>query len=185
MANIKISGRYAKSLMDLAIEKNQVEAVYADARLFMELANDRNFFLMMKSPIIKSDKKIKIFEAIVGDKINALTMAFFRIVIQKGREFFLKDIMHEVIVQYNAMKGITAVKFTSAVAVDSTTLQKIKDMIEKNTQLKNIEWQTGVNENLIGGFVLEFDNKLFDASIAHDLKAVKKQFMDNIYVKKF
>jgi len=185
MANSKVSGRYAKSLMDLAVEKGQLEAVYADARLFIDVAADRNFYLMMKSPIIKADKKIRIFEAIFATKLNELTMAFFRIVITKGREFLLREIMQEVIAQYNALKGITAVKFTSAVAVDDTVLNRVKEMITRDGQLKTIEWQTAVNENLIGGFVLEFDNKLFDASVLHDLKSVKKQFLENNYIRKY
>ena len=185
MGNIKISGRYAKSLLDLAVEKKAVEAVYQDAIFFLGLTALRDFFLMMKSPVIKSDKKIKIFEALLNDKINALTMAFFRIVIQKGREQFLKEIMQELVSQYNVMKGITIVKFTSAVPVDDALSAKMEEVIAKNSSLKTIEWQKNINEDLIGGFVLEFDNKLFDASIAFDLKAVKKQFLDNIYVKKF
>ena len=45
-----------------------------------------------------------------------------------------------------------------------------------------IDLQTKVNEDLIGGFTIETNNKLVDASIAHDLKIVQKQFMKNIYV---
>jgi len=49
--------------------------------------------------------------------------------------------------------------------------------------LSNIELETVVNPDLIGGFVLEFNNNLVDASIARDLRDIKKQFRENIYVK--
>jgi F-type H+-transporting ATPase subunit delta len=185
MGNIKLSGRYAKSLFDLAVERNQLATVYQDAMLFNEVAAMPEFANMMRSPIIKADKKTKIFEAIFAGKLSELTVSFLKITINKGREIYLKEIMHEVVNMYNKAKGIITVKFTSAVAVDTTTIEKVKTLIQQNTSMKNIDMKSAVNENLLGGFVLEYENNIFDASIAHDLKAVKKQFLDNVYVKKF
>ncbi len=185
MANLKLAGRYAKSLIDLAIEKKQLEVVYADAQYFNAVATDRDFVVFMRSPIISAEKKIGVFEAIFKNKVSDTTQSFFRLIIVKGRESFLNEMMGEVINQYNHLKGITAVKLTSAVSLDAATVQQIKKNIEQTTALKNIELSTAVKENLIGGFVLAYDDKLFDASIAHDLKEVKKQFLNNEFVKKY
>jgi F-type H+-transporting ATPase subunit delta len=48
--------------------------------------------------------------------------------------------------------------------------------------LGKVEIETKVDEDLIGGFVLEFNNNLVDASIARDLRDIKTQFSKNIYV---
>jgi F-type H+-transporting ATPase subunit delta len=45
-----------------------------------------------------------------------------------------------------------------------------------------IELVEEVKEELIGGFVLQMEDKLFDASIRRDLNDVKAQFRKNIYV---
>ena len=113
MGNIKLAGRYAKSLMDLAADKNAIEAVFADAKLFNNVATDREFLVVMKSPVIKADKKIAIFNSLFAASMNELTMAFFRIVITKGREAFLRDNMIEFVAQYNERKGIMPVHFLS------------------------------------------------------------------------
>jgi F-type H+-transporting ATPase subunit delta len=42
--------------------------------------------------------------------------------------------------------------------------------------------KTKVDNDLIGGFVLEANNNLFDASISRDLKDIKKQFLQNLYI---
>ncbi|MEY3055838.1 MAG: synthase subunit delta, partial [Bacteroidota bacterium] len=47
-----------------------------------------------------------------------------------------------------------------------------------------IELTTKTDESLIGGFVLEFNNNLVDASIARDLKDIKKQFLNNEFISK-
>ncbi len=185
MGNLKLSGRYAKSLLDLAKEKGAVDAIYNDALLFNQVAKDREFSLMLRSPIVSSDKKLKVMEGVFGSTVNPITAAFFRLVIQKGREFFLDDIMNTFVEQYNELNEISHVKFTSAAPVSDALLENVKSIIKQNSNMKTVHLSNEVNETLIGGFVLEFKDKLFDASIAHDLKAVKKQFLENEYVKKF
>jgi F-type H+-transporting ATPase subunit delta len=184
MGNIKLAGRYAKSLIGLAQEKNQLEVIFNDDMYFNEVANNQEFVLLMRSPVVKAEKKIAIFKAIFEGKISELTFSFLKIVIQKGREIFLKEIMIEIENQYNEIKGIKNVRFTSAVAVDAATIEKVKGIIQQTTSLTNINLKTSVNEKLVGGFVLEYDDKLFDASIAKDLKDITKQFMENDYIKK-
>ena len=168
MGNIKLAGRYAKSLIDLAKERNQVEAIYNDALYFNAIAENNDFAVMMRSPVIPVDKKQTIFQAIFGNKVSDITTSFFKIVISKGRESFLKEIMNEVINQYNELKGITKVHFTSAVS----------------STLKNVDLTTKVDEKLIGGFVLEFDNNIFDSSVLKDLNDIRKQFVGNEFVSK-
>lgn len=185
MGNIKLAGRYAKSLMDLAAEKNAIEVVFTDAKLFNTVAADREFLVVMKSPVIKADKKIAIFNSLFAASMNELTMAFFRIVITKGREAFLHEIMLEFVAQYNERKGIMPVHFTSAAPVDDKVIATVKAMMQQQLNLKEVELTNNVDDNLIGGFTLEFNNQLIDASILHDLNAIRNQFTSNEYNKKF
>jgi len=41
-----------------------------------------------------------------------------------------------------------------------------------------------LNPDLIGGFVIEFDDKLYDASVAHKLELLRKEFSVNQFEKK-
>jgi F-type H+-transporting ATPase subunit delta len=50
--------------------------------------------------------------------------------------------------------------------------------------MKNIELTTEVDEDLIGGFVLEIGDTLVDASVAYDLNAIRKQFLNNDFIYK-
>jgi F-type H+-transporting ATPase subunit delta len=60
----------------------------------------------------------------------------------------------------------------------------IADKIASRTPLKNVELKTSVDPELIGGFTLEVEDKLWDASIARDLQDIRKQFLDNMFVQK-
>ena len=184
MPNPRLAGRYAKSLVDLAVEKNQLTAVYNDMQYLQAVCKaSREFVGILRSPVIKSDKKQKIVEAVTAGNVSELTTAFIRLLISKTREESLPEIINAVIDQYNALKGIHKVKLTTAEGISDAVKQSIVEKVKGETALSNIELETIVNPDLIGGFVLEFNNNLVDASIARDLRDIKKQFKQNIYVK--
>lgn len=171
-------------MIDLAVEKNQLEQVFADMQYIQAVCKaSREFALLLSSPVIKGDKKGKIIEEVTKGNISALTASFNALLITKGREGDLLEIAQAFIDQYNDLKGISKVKLTTATAVSDDIKNAIADKVAKEAGLGKIELETKVDESLIGGFVLEFNNNLVDASVARDLREIKKQFSKNVYVK--
>ncbi|QEH40559.1 ATP synthase F1 subunit delta [Chitinophaga sp. XS-30] len=182
MQNPRLASRYAKSLKDLAVERDQLEAVHSDMLLLKAITrSNADVVVLLRSPVIKADKKIKILGAILDGKISAITTGFIRLLNTKGRESLLPEIAVEFEKQYNILKNITRVKLTSAAPLEAGQLNMIREKVEASAGRK-VEIETAVNPDLIGGFVLETGNELFDASIQRDLKDIKKQFLKNIYV---
>ncbi len=185
MPNPRLAGRYAKSLIDLSIEKGQLEAVYADMKYLQQLCKvSREFVNLMRSPIVRNDQKNAIINAITKGKISELTAAFNQLLVRKGREGDIPEIAVAFVEQYNALKGIHVVKLSTAAPISEELRKVIETKVSTNQGFQSIELETAVDEKLIGGFVLEFNNKLVDASILHDLKVLKQQFMQNLYVEK-
>jgi F-type H+-transporting ATPase subunit delta len=183
MRNPRLAGRYAKSLVDLALEQNQLDAVYKDMKLLKAIfKSNPDFGALFASPIIKPDKKIKIVEAVIGGKVSALSIAFINLLINKGREANLPEITETVIDQVNEIKGIRKVKLTTATPVSDAVQKSIIDKIRTSAGVNSIELETSVKEELIGGFILETGGRLIDASVLRDLEDVKRQFLDNDYI---
>lgn len=185
MPNPRLAARYAKSLIGLANEKNQVEPVYKDMLFLQMLCKEsRDFLVLLRSPIVKADKKVAIVEAVTKGKIGELTAAFNRLLINKGRESILPEIITSFIDQYKQQKGIHTVKLTTAVPVSEDMKNQIIGQVQKQTNMNNIDLKASVNEEIIGGFVLEIGDQLIDASIAYDLNKIKSQFMNNDFIYK-
>jgi F-type H+-transporting ATPase subunit delta len=185
MPNPRLAGRYAKSLIDLSIEKGQLEVVYADMKYLQELCKlSQEFVTLMRSPIVRSDQKNAILLALTKGKISEITSAFNNLLVKKGREGDLPEIAIAFVEQYNALKGVHVVKLTTATELTAELKTAIETRISKAQGFPTIELEAIVDENLIGGFVLEFDNKLVDASILNDLKVIKQQFLQNHFVVK-
>ncbi len=183
MSNPRLADRYAKSLIDLSIERNQLDAVRADMQYIQALCKgSRDFVNVLRSPIIKADQKEKMLVTVITGKVSELTSVFSNLLVKKGRESDLPEIANAFISQYNSLKGIHQVKLTSAVPVSEELKNSIKERVQKANDFITVELETVVDQKLIGGFVLEFNNKQIDASIANDLREIKKQFLQNQYV---
>lgn len=184
MANLRIATRYAKSILDLGIEQNTLEDIYNDMATLKEAMSNRDFKLFVKSPIIKSSKKITVFKAIFGDSLSKTTNMFFDLLAKKGREAELPQIATSFVQQYKKYKKVSEIKLTTATPLSESALNSIKAaLLQSEATDQEVEITTAVNPDLIGGFVVEMEDKLYDASIAHKLRSVKKQFLDNKYIK--
>ena len=185
MPNPRLATRYAKSLVDLAIEKGQLEEVYADMQWLQSVCkSNRDFVNVLKSPVITGDKKIKILGAVAGDRFSRFTTAFNKLLVNKGRESNLPEIAHAFISQYKEHKKIHTLKLTTASPLSNEVKKAVIEQVKKTGGYENIELEEKVDKNIIGGFVLQVDDKMIDASIAYDLKAIAKQFENNDFIYK-
>ena len=76
--------RYAKALLQLAVEQERLEQCYNDIMLLDAVCvESKELSLLLKSPIVKTDKKLKILEEIFGSKMGGITMSFIKIITMK------------------------------------------------------------------------------------------------------
>ena len=182
MTNPRLATRYAKSLLDLSIEQNQLEAVYADMKLLKGInKSNPDFVALLRSPIITADKRDKILDAVIGKNISQISMLFIRLLTTKKRESNLPEIVTAFLEQYNKLKNIQTVKLTTATPISEELKNSIIARV-KSADSSAIEIETAVKEELIGGFKLEIGGTLIDASILRDLNDIKRQFLNNEYI---
>lgn len=185
MPNPRLASRYAKSLLDLAVERGQLEKVFADMQWLQQLLKmSRDFANVLRSPIIKEERKGKVVDAVVKGNVSEITASFVHLLVAKGRESNLSEVITSFIAQYKKYKNIYTVKLSTAVPLNEEMKNSIIDQIRKTSEMQNIELETSVDENLIGGFVLQAGDKLIDTSVAYDLKQIARQFENNDFVYK-
>lgn len=186
MSDFRAASRYVKSLLGLAQEQGVLEEVHKDMQLIDKACNE-NFELvsLLRSPLIKHDKKKAILYKIFEGKVHKLTLAIIDIVTRKNRETLLPAIAKEFHNAYNDFKGIQKAIITSTVTLDTEIRNEIVEIVKKLSGKKTIELEEREDVNLIGGFILNVGDKQVDASISNKLKALKLLFQHNPYVKEF
>lgn len=184
MADSRATSRYVKSLLDLAIERNVVEDVHRDMRLFSQtISNSRPLELLLENPVIKHDKKLAILKGVFTGKVHTLTLAFFEIITRKNRESILASVAREFHNAYNNFKGIGKAKVTTATPLDEKLRAEFEQLARRYSDKKQIELVEIVDPELIGGFILKVGDRQVDASIKSKLKTLEVSFSQNPYIK--
>lgn len=183
MRQSKVAKRYAKALFDLALETKKLEEVKNDL-MVIRGAHHAQLSLLLASPVVSGEKKNQLFDAVFAQHIQPLTQSFFRLIFHKGRAVVIQNIVDSFLDMYRQHKGIRVVEVTTAVAVSDEVRAAILKQLEENSMLKgmSIELKEKVDPSILGGLVVQVDDKLFDASIRHDLQFIKRQFIKNMYV---
>ena len=185
MKETRIAKRYAKALFDFSLEHKVPEKIIDDMKLIYSVCKlNKDFILLLRSPIIKSDKKQNIINEIFKKHIHKVTLTYLLIITRKGRERFIKDIAEQFIILYKKYKGIITAHLTTAEAIDLSIRNQIIGLLKKQTKA-DIELIEEIKKELIGGFVLLFDDNQYDASIMKQIKKLQKEFDINLYIKGF
>lgn len=182
MKGIRVSSRYAKSLLMLAKEQNMLEDAFRDMKLLSDICKQNgDFVVVLKSPVIKSDKKIAIIRAIVKGKLSPIVDGFVKIIATHRREGYLVEIAHSFVAQYKELNKISIAEITSATILDDNQRKKIIEAVKKVVG-REVELLEKVNKDIIGGLIVRVGDRQFDGSIARKLKELKKEFSKNVYV---
>lgn len=183
MTDIKVASRYAKSLIDLALEKGALEEIYKDMQLFDKISQqNRDFVLMLRNPIISHSKKNAVLHSLFKGKVNPATMAIFDIITRKNREAYLPAVAEVFIDMYRKQKGIEKATITTAVPINNELRNIFKQQITQKTG-KQVELIDKVDPSIIGGFVLRIGDRQMDNSIRYKLASLEQELSDNSYIK--
>ncbi len=179
MAVATVAARYAKSLLDLAQEQGITETLYKDMQLFKQTVDQsRPLLLMLKNPIVRSEKKTAVLKAAFEKRLNPVTMSFLQIITKKNREPIMDAIAEEFIRQYDRLKGVERASIITTVPLTDALREQFKAMVLKTTGGKLVELEERIDPKLIGGYILRVGDQQIDGSIRNQLNELRLQFLN-------
>jgi F-type H+-transporting ATPase subunit delta len=171
-----ISVRYARALLKSATDAKQEIVVYQEmmllAKSFIDVPALRH---TIDNPMLAKEKKQMLLEtAVGGSESSALSKAFIALVLKEGRENMIQFMANSYVTLYRQQKNIILGKLTTATRVSAATEQKMRQMVESKTN-GTVEFETEVNPEIIGGFILDYDSYRMDASVKSKLNSILTQ----------
>ena len=177
MSEIKVSHRYALSLLEISIEKMILEKVQGDMQFFSETLNEnKNLVLAMENPVIRPEIKKNIIKEIFEKHFQKETIRFIDFIVDKGREALMGSIADRFLELVDDYLGIAKVKVNVAYDFSDEQKKSLKDRLSKILN-KKVELSFTTDKNLIGGFVAKVGDTLYDASMQHQLELLRKEFV--------
>ena len=167
-----ISVRYARALLKSATDAKIEDAVYAEmqqlAKSYVDVPQLR---FTIDNPMLSKDKKEALLVTATGTKPSDLTKAFIRLVLKEDRESVMQFIANSYVTLYRQQKNVIRGRLITAARVTADTEQKMRKMVESKTN-GTVEFETEVNPDIIGGFILEYDSYRMDASVKAKLNSI-------------
>jgi F-type H+-transporting ATPase subunit delta len=181
----KAAKRYAKALLTFAIERKELDTVYADIiALKSAIEGSKELAIMMNSAVIQEDKKVAIYKSVFADKISATTLNFMILIAKNSRSSVIPQIINDFEKQYQAYKNIISVNITTASKLNDSLKSEIVAFLKKDSPNSTIEINEEINSDLIGGFIFRTDTHQIDASVSNRLKALKRDLFNTTYTSK-
>ncbi len=177
MINNKVSSRYAQSLLDLSSERNNLEALFMDARMVYEtLGKSPELNRLLINPVIKTGIKFNIFKEIFSGRISVDMLDFIKFIFEKNREEYLPGIMKKFIGMRYEKLGIAEVEVKTVEVFDEkqtdSLIKKLESVLQKKVLLNFV-----IDKNIMGGFIARVGDTLYDASVKNQLVNLKKQLL--------
>lgn len=175
-----LSMRYAKALIDFATDQGAEGVVYEEfLRLTSGFRTHPTLRTTLDNPIVPMNEKITLVSvAANGDKPSSEAFTrFIRLVLEHKREEYLQTMGLMYIDLYRKLKHIGVGRLVTAVPVDKATEERIRSTAAHILHAR-MELETVVDPSIEGGFVFDINDVRLDASVATQLKRVKKQYID-------
>jgi F-type H+-transporting ATPase subunit delta len=167
-----ISVRYARALIKSATVQKQESKVYEEMQMLVQsYLKVPELRFTIDNPMLAKDKKQTLLETACGIDVSDLTKRFVALVLKEGRESTMQFIATSYITLYRQQKNITRGRLVTAMPVSSETETKMKQMVEGKTR-GTVEFNTEIDPDIIGGFILEYDTYRMDASVRTKLNSV-------------
>ena len=169
--NTQVLQPYASALMSLAKSNNLSEQFGNDIRSLLSLLeSSEDLRQFLGNPLIKPDAKKAVIKQIAGEDMNPLMRSFLSLLIDKGRILFLEGIGKQYLTQLRALNQTVLAEVTSAVPLSDAQQQTVREKVQAMTSARQVEIETKIDADLIGGVVIKVGSQVIDASLRGQLR---------------
>lgn len=171
IATTEIASPYSQALLSLAQSKNLTEEIGADARSLLALLSaNQDLKNFISNPFIKNENKQGLIKQILGEGANPYLRNFLLLLVDKRRISFLEAVLEQYLVLLRQLNQTALAEVTSAVPLSEAQQQAVVEKVLAMTKASQVELQTKIDPDLIGGVIIKVGSQVIDASIRGQLR---------------
>ena len=174
MINQTVARRYAEALVEVASGSNLLDEVEEQLRTVVAtVEEDEKLAILLVDPKIVPDKKKTILEELFGQQVNPYLLNTLKILVDKKRTGYLKNILDQYVQTANNVRGIAVAHVTSAQSLDEEACAELSKQLSELTG-KKIKLAITVDPTLLGGAQVRIGDTVIDGSITSKLSGLEK-----------
>ncbi|MBS3028610.1 MAG: F0F1 ATP synthase subunit delta [Dolichospermum sp. DET50] len=179
-ATAEISQPYAQALLSIAQSQNLTEEVGEDTRTFLGLLRgSQELTNFLSNPFVKQENKKNVLKQLLGEGGNSYLRNFLLLLVDRRRIAFLEPILQQYLVLLRQLNQTVLAEITSAVPLTEAQQQAITEKVITLTKARQVELETKIDSDLIGGVIIKVGSQVIDASLRGQLRRLSLRLSSN------
>ena len=171
-----ISQRYAQAIYEYALEKNSENELYDDmCRLISNFEAHSELGKMLANPVLPASDKARVLNMACGDAPSEVMRDAIRLITGNKRNAYTEYIARFYTEFYRKEKGIKSARLTTVSPISEKTRGELEEIVKQHIGCRSVEIESLVDEDIIGGFTLEVDSLLLNASVKKQLAQLRTE----------
>ena len=164
--------QYAKSLVEVASEKNCIQSVQSDILAILNVFEHTELSKTLASLAVPREEKATLVR-LLQESSSVYLNNFLEVILQNEREVYLQAILRGALVEIGRITNEYDIVVTTAVSLSDEQKTRIRETVARKFDVKAGRLIAKIDQSIIGGFVINVNNKVIDASIRRQLQQVK------------
>ena len=167
-----LARRYARALLDVAVEKGTPENVARElGDAIQAIEGNADLRTVLYHPAIRGEKKRAIVGALWKDGLVARLLALLA---ERERLALLPAVAEEFERAWNERRGVASGEAVSAAPLGEGQVQALRSAIEKSLGV-GVDLKTRVDESLLGGLRVTLGGRTYDGTVRSQLRALRER----------
>ncbi len=177
MKETRVARRYAQALFNVALSRGAIDIVGSELFQLKSFSEkDKRLIDFLKAPQVVTDHKIALVKTLFTTRLSPALLSFVLLLIKKARINLLTEIGREFEKLLEEHKGLIKARVTTAVDIENDykelLVRKLEDITGKKIRLVH-----RINKKIIGGIIVQLNNKVIDRSVRFQLSTLKHDLM--------
>jgi F-type H+-transporting ATPase subunit delta len=172
--------RYAKALLDVAVQESDPAAIERDlSQIVTALTQHQDLHRVMTSPGTPQAARVNIVKALASRAGVQMPVAkLLALLAERGRLELLPDLLDVYRERLLAHNNIVRATVTSAAPLSADRIQRLEASLSELTG-RRVQLDAHVDSSLIGGVVTQIGSTVYDGSIRTQLRKMRQQLVEN------
>ncbi|MFZ3171003.1 MAG: F0F1 ATP synthase subunit delta [Carboxydocellales bacterium] len=172
-----IARRYASAFFTIAQEQGKLNEYEGELeKVINAVEANEDLRKVLTNQLLEAAVKKDIVDQIFTGMVSPITVDFLKVIMDKRREAFLKDIYNAFVVSANEARNVRDAEVTAAKELTVADLAAIKAKLTTLTG-KEIRLTSKVDPSLMGGLVVRLGDKVIDGSVTKRLELLKEALL--------
>jgi F-type H+-transporting ATPase subunit delta len=173
-----LARRYARALLDVAIEAKKVDETERDLHELAELWHaSEDVRTLIAHPRWSRERKKELLAGLLAGKVQPLTIRFLERLIENGRLSIIAEIADEYDHISDELQEITKARVTTFLPLNDKQRKRLEEKLHRYTRRPNIELEERVDPAILGGIVVQVGSFLLDGSVAGRLRKLRERLV--------